>query len=96
MHEGGVALDAVRRVDLLPRRGGERWQAGPTRPPRSLKKQYQAAGVPAWSRDAPLLYGEGRLLYVPGLGIDARVRAAPGEPQVVLRWRAQSAVDRDA
>ena len=94
--EGGVALEALRRIELLPRRGGERWQAGPGRPPRSLKKQFQMAGVPAWSRDAPLVYGGGRLLYVPGLGIDARVRAAPGDEQVVLHWRAHGAVDGSA
>jgi len=94
--EGGVTIETLRRVELLPRRGGERWQAGPGRPPRSLKKQYQAAGVPAWSRDAPLVYGRGSLLYVPGLGIDARARAAPGEPQVLLRWRPDRSADGDA
>jgi len=92
----GVALAMLRRVQLVARRGGERWQAGHNRPARSLKKQYQAAGVPAWERDAPLLYGDGRLLYVPGLGIDARVRAAAGEPQVALRWLARGAEHRDA
>ena len=53
-------------------------------------------GVPAWTRDAPLVYANGRLLYVPGLGIDARVRAAPGDAQVVLRWIAQGGADRRA
>jgi tRNA(Ile)-lysidine synthase len=26
------------------------------------------------------------LVFVPGLGIDARVIALPGQPQVALRW----------
>ena len=53
---------------------------------RSVKKQYQAAGVPEWQRGGPLVFdGEG-LLFVPGLGVDARACAAPGEPQCRLDW----------
>jgi tRNA(Ile)-lysidine synthase len=48
------------------------FQAGPKRPARSLKKQFQQAGVPLWARSAPLVYLQGRLAYVPGLGFDAR------------------------
>jgi len=71
-------------------RGGERFQRAPGTPPRSLKKQFQAAGVPAWQRDAPLLFSaDGRLLFVPGLGLDARAVAAPGEAQVALSWARQ-------
>ena len=92
--EGGVALDALERVDLCSRRGAEQFQAGPGRPARSLKKQYQAAGVPEWQRQGPLVYGAGRLLFVPGLGIDARALARPGERQMSLDWIA--ATDTDA
>jgi tRNA(Ile)-lysidine synthase len=54
---------------------------------RSLKKQYQAMGVPAWDRTGPLLYtAAGDLLFVPGLGIDADQRAAPGQPQLSMTW----------
>lgn len=85
---GGVALEHLRGCELRARRGGERFQAAPGGIARSLKKQFQAAGVAAAQRSGPLLYGaDGRLLFVPGLGIDARVRAAPGTPQVALRWR---------
>ena len=57
------------------------------RPARSLKKQYQAADVPAWERDGPLVYSGGQLVFVPGLGIDARALALPGQPQLGLRWQ---------
>jgi tRNA(Ile)-lysidine synthase len=85
--EGGVPLVALRMAQWRARSGGERFQRAPGTPPRSLKKQFQAAGVPAWQRDAPLLYDtEGHLLFVPGLGIDARAQAAPGEPRFMLSW----------
>jgi tRNA(Ile)-lysidine synthase len=84
--QAGVGIAALRRIDLLPRSGAEQFQAGPRRPARALKKQYQAAGVPADRRVGPLIYSEGRLLFVPGLGIDARAFAPPGEPQMALEW----------
>ncbi len=87
---GGVAQATLRQAQWHDRRGGERFQRAPGAPPRSLKKQFQAAGVPAWQRDAPLLFAaDGRLLFVPGLGIDARALAAPGEPQFALSWERQ-------
>jgi tRNA(Ile)-lysidine synthase len=33
-----------------------------------------------------LLYQSGELLYVPGLGIDARCKAADGAAMLSLRW----------
>ncbi len=85
---GGVPLAWVSRLELRRREGGERFQAGPGRPPRSLKKQFQAVGVPAWNRAAPLVYRGAQLIFVPGLGLDARVVAPPGQPAVRLRWLA--------
>lgn len=85
--EGGVPLAWLAQLDLRPRHGGEQFQAGFGRPPRSLKKQYQAAGVPAWQRDGPLVYAGGQLVFVPGLGLDARVIGLPGQPQVTMRWQ---------
>jgi tRNA(Ile)-lysidine synthase len=84
--QGGVPLAWLARLELRPREGGERFQAGIGRPPRSLKKQFQAAAVPAWAREGPLVYSGGQLVFVPGLGLDARVLALPGQPQVTLRW----------
>jgi tRNA(Ile)-lysidine synthase len=83
---GGVPLAWLAHLELRPRAGGERFQAGLGRPARSLKKQYQAAAVAQWLRDGPLLYSGGQLVFVPGLGIDARVLALPGQAQVSLEW----------
>jgi tRNA(Ile)-lysidine synthase len=88
VEEGGVPLAWLAQLELRERRGAERFQAGPGRPPRSLKKQYQAAGVPAWQRAGPLVYSGGQLVFVPGLGLDARIIGLPGQPQATLHWRA--------
>jgi tRNA(Ile)-lysidine synthase len=68
----GAAAARLQDVELRPRRGGERFALARGALPRSLKKQYQARRVPVWERAGPLLYADGELLYVPGLGIDAR------------------------
>jgi tRNA(Ile)-lysidine synthase len=76
----------LHRCELRPRTGAEQYQTAPNRPARTLKKQFQAAGIAPWQRFAPLLYCDGRLAFVPGLGIDATARARPGEPQATLEW----------
>lgn len=83
---GGVALDRLQVLRACARCGGERFQLGAHRPPRSLKKQYQALAIPAAERGGPLLYAGDALIYAPGLGIDARAHAAPGGAQLALRW----------
>ncbi len=84
--EGGVPLAWLAHLELRARAGGEQFQAGLGRPARSLKKQYQAVGVPAWQREGPLIYSGGQLVFVPGLGIDTRVIALPGQAQLSLEW----------
>lgn len=83
---GGIELQRLAHVRLLLRRGGEQFQRGPKSTARSLKKQYQAAGVAEWERRGPLVYCGVQLAFVPGLGLDARVLAPAGVPQVSLRW----------
>jgi tRNA(Ile)-lysidine synthase len=83
---GGIAVAELRHCTLKPRAGGEQLQRAPGTPPRRLKKQFQAEGVPPWQRGGPLVHGETGLLYVPGLGIDARRVAPPGQPMRSLRW----------
>lgn len=85
--QGGVPLAWLSELELRERAGAERFQAGPGRPARSLKKQYQAAGVPAWLRSVPLICRGGQLLFVPGLGHDARALEAPGRPRALLEWQ---------
>jgi tRNA(Ile)-lysidine synthase len=83
---GGIALERLHGCELRARSGAETFQSAPNRPPRSLKKQFQAAAVAPWQRAAPLLYCDGALVYVPGLGIDARAAAREGQPRVALQW----------
>lgn len=89
---GGVLCVCEVQADGLPaspgvvwqlrwREGGERWQAHTASLARSLKKQWQTAGVPPWGRRGPLVWQGDALLWVPGLGVDARRRAEPGAPQ---------------
>lgn len=83
---GGIPVATVACLTLRVRAPGDRFQSGPARPPRSLKLQYQAAGVPDWQRHGLVACHDGVLVYVPGLGIDARALAGPGEAQLSLRW----------
>ena len=85
--EGGVPLAWLARLELRERAGAEQFQAGIGRPPRSLKKQFQSAGVAAWERGGPLVYSGGLIVFVPGLGLDARVVGMPGQPLVSLEWQ---------
>ena len=87
----GVPLAWLAHLELRPRVGAEQFQSAMGRPPRSLKKQFQSAGVPEWDRAGPLLYSGGQLVFVPGLGLDARVLGLPGQALVSLRWVALAA-----
>lgn len=85
--ERGVAPHRLAQVQARARAGGEQFLLHPAGVARSLKKQWQSQGVPADGRGGPLIYaGDGALLFVPGLGIDARAWAPPGAPQWGLRW----------
>jgi tRNA(Ile)-lysidine synthase len=85
--ERGVAPHRLAQVEARVRAGGERFLLHSAGVARSLKKQWQSQGVPAERRDGPLVYdAAGALLFVPGLGIDARAWAPPGAPQWGLRW----------
>ena len=84
---GGVSPQRLQAgLEVRPRSGGERFQLGAGRPARDLKRQFQALGVPAWARSAPLFFSAGELLFVPSLGVDARCQAPDGAPQLGLRW----------
>ena len=65
VREGGVPLAWLAHLELRDRQGSEQFQSGLGRPPRSLKKQFQAAGCPAWQRTGPLVYSGQQLIYVP-------------------------------
>ena len=82
----GVPAVRLRAVRLAPRQGGERFQLAPASLPRSLKKQFQAEGVPEHLRQGPLVWCADQLIWVPGLGLDARCWAELGQPGLALRW----------
>lgn len=84
--QGGVRPELLADVRALARCGGEQFQMGAGRPPRALKKQFQSAGVPEWSRTGPLIWAGDQLVFVPGLGVDARCLAPQGSPQWGLEW----------
>jgi len=91
---GGVAAERLQGLRLAPRAGGERFQRAPGTPARSLKKQFQLAGVPPWARERPLVFtADGALLYVAGLGLDARQLAPAGVPQRALQWLPADTLD---
>jgi tRNA(Ile)-lysidine synthase len=90
----GLEPSSLRKVCLRAREGGEQFQAAPGRPARSLKKQFQAGGVPAWQRGGPLVWApDGALLFVPGLGLDARWAKPAGPGLLWLEWCAEPAPD---
>jgi tRNA(Ile)-lysidine synthase len=82
--KAGLPAQWLRQAQLVSRQGGEQFQRHLGGPPRSLKKQFQAQDVPRWQRDVPLVVVAGQLVFVPGLGVDARAAAMPGSPRVEL------------
>ena len=83
----GIAANA-RPLQVRIRKGGERLQPDARRPRRTLKNLFQEAGVPPWERDRlPLLAHGEDLVWVPGLGIDAKYRAAKNESGFLPEWR---------
>jgi tRNA(Ile)-lysidine synthase len=86
----GVPAQLLVQSELRQREGGEQFQRALRSTPRSLKKQFQAAGVPPWERDGPLVFAGTQLLFVPGLGIDARALVQGSEPTRQLQWKSAS------
>ncbi len=85
-HGMGVSAHLLAGLHQRPRTGGEQFQRGARTVPRSLKKAWQEAGVPAWDREGPLLFHGEQLVFVPGLGLDARALASSGESRFSLIW----------
>ncbi len=85
--QDGLPPALLQAAQAVPRSGGERFSLAAGATPRSLKKQFQACGIPAWQRGGPLLLSaDGRLMWVPGLGVDARLRAPAGQLQLCVSW----------
>jgi tRNA(Ile)-lysidine synthase len=75
-------------LEVRGRSGGERFKPHPTRPSKTLKRLFQDAGIAEFERGAlPLLWRGNELIFVAGLGPDARLVDRGGE-RVRIEWRA--------
>jgi tRNA(Ile)-lysidine synthase len=85
----GSGIDArYRPLQVRLRAGGERLKPDVRRPRRTLKNLFQEAGVPPWQRERlPLLYCGEDLVWVPGLGVEARYRASRRGAGLMPEWR---------
>lgn len=91
---GGAPADG-RKVwgTLRVRQGGERFRPHINRPRRAVRNLLQEAGVPPWERTRmPLLWIDGRLAWVGGLGVEAGFACAPGEAGVLPVWQPAQAL----
>jgi len=74
-------------VVIRSRRGGERLQLAINRPRQALKSLLQQADVPVWTRRGlPLVFCGDALACVPGIGVDRRFAAPPGEAAYEVIW----------
>lgn len=90
----GVAADKITQGLVVTNRSGAeaRWKLSlrldEKRPTRSLKNLWQEAGIPPWEREhQPLVWHQGVLVAVGGVGIDCQWQAGAGEAGVLLRWK---------
>lgn len=67
------------------RSGAEKLQIKPNSPRRTLKNLFQEANVPPWQRQAPLLYIDGDLIAVAGIGVSYPHLTSTGK-RVVPEW----------
>jgi len=72
-------------ISLIPRLGSEKIQIKPNSPRRSLKNLFQEADIPPWQRQAPLLFIDGKLIAVAGIGVSYPHLLATG-PRVLPEW----------
>lgn len=85
----GLARDALagHRIVVHAREGGERLRLSRDRPRRALKTLLQEADIPHWQRDAlPLVFCDGMLAAVPGVGVDADFAAGPAVAGLRIDW----------
>jgi tRNA(Ile)-lysidine synthase len=87
----GIAADSVEGGEwyFAPRSGGESIRlGGADRPTRTLKNLFQELEVPIWQREKlPLLFHDGRLVWVPGIGIASEYACEPGRTGFRPAWR---------
>jgi tRNA(Ile)-lysidine synthase len=85
----GLCAAALERsaVVVRQREGGERLRVSAGRPGRPLKRLLQDAGLAPWQRASlPIVCCGDLVVAVPGIGVDATLRARPDAPGIVVRW----------
>lgn len=84
----GLAWEEGAVLEVRFRRGGERLRLAGAAHSRPLKKLLQERGMPPWERlYLPLLYVNGELAAVPGVGVTAGHTAAMDQVGFDLHWR---------
>lgn len=77
---------AAGEVTLGVRTGGEHLRLHAGGPRRSLKNLLQEHGIPPWQRERlPLMWCDGRLVWVAGIGFEAELCAVAGEAGILPR-----------
>jgi tRNA(Ile)-lysidine synthase len=83
---------AATPVTVRRREGGERLRVAVDRPSRAVRRLLYDAGVAPWQRASlPLVWCGETLAAVPGIGVDAAMRASPDAPGIVLHWHPRHA-----
>ncbi|HXH01719.1 MAG TPA: tRNA lysidine(34) synthetase TilS [Candidatus Competibacteraceae bacterium] len=82
---------AGRALSVAFRQGGERFRPVGRAHGQELKKLLQEAAIPPWQRERlPLLWADGELVWVSGLGPAAGWTAAAGEAGWLAAWQKES------
>jgi tRNA(Ile)-lysidine synthase len=80
-----------RSVTVAPRRRGESCRPAGAPHHRRLKNLFQELGIPPWERERlPLVYVDGQLAWLPGIGACAAFAAGAGEPGIAIELRTDS------
>jgi tRNA(Ile)-lysidine synthase len=90
VHGTGLRRTAVTDagVRVAWRRGGERCHPPGREHHHSLKKLFQAEGIPPWERDRiPLIYIGDQLAMIPGFWVCEPFRASADEDGIVIDWQ---------
>jgi tRNA(Ile)-lysidine synthase len=76
-------------VEFRERIGAEHLQVTASGPRKTLKNLYQENAVPPWQRQAPLLYMDGELIAVAGVGVSYPHLVFTGR-RMVPEWKTKS------
>jgi tRNA(Ile)-lysidine synthase len=76
-------------IEFRERSGAERFQVTASGPRKTLKNLYQENAVPPWERQAPLLYIDGELVAVAGVGVSYPHLVFTGK-RMMPEWRSIS------